>query len=290
MTRAGARAGRDVHPLARVVHAVLFRAATSCAAGRSGGWRASRRPRCSSAAIRSSRSRPRRRRLRPAAQARYLQRALLWCKPDGTRRAPSTARCTWCRSASTCRSSRCCSSPGRSSERSPTSPRSPPAPMPVLLPVGSHMASTAICYEVIYPNLIRRFVLDGSELLTTITNDAWYGRSSAAVSALGPGVDARDRAGTLSGAGGQHRHQRLRRSVRPLMAKIGAVRDAPSSSRICGSSTDRTIYSRIGDLVPGSARGTDRRWLVDASDGLHGIGSHCTEQRYSVGCPALIQP
>ena len=51
---------------------------------------------------------------------------------------------------------------------------------PVLLPVGGHTASTAICYEVIYPDLIRRFVLDGSELLTTITNDAWYGRSSAA--------------------------------------------------------------------------------------------------------------
>jgi apolipoprotein N-acyltransferase len=50
----------------------------------------------------------------------------------------------------------------------------------VMLPVGGHLASTAICYEVIFASLIRRFVLDGSELLTTITNDAWYGRSSAA--------------------------------------------------------------------------------------------------------------
>ena len=44
----------------------------------------------------------------------------------------------------------------------------------------SRCVSTAICYEVIYGSLIRRFVRDGSELLTTITNDAWYGRSSAA--------------------------------------------------------------------------------------------------------------
>jgi apolipoprotein N-acyltransferase len=51
---------------------------------------------------------------------------------------------------------------------------------PVLLPVGGHYASTAICYEVIYGSLMRRFVTEGSELLTTITNDAWYGRSSAA--------------------------------------------------------------------------------------------------------------
>ncbi len=55
-----------------------------------------------------------------------------------------------------------------------------PGQAPVLLPVGDHHISTAICYEVIYGSLIRRFVRDGSELLTTITNDAWYGRSSAA--------------------------------------------------------------------------------------------------------------
>jgi len=47
------------------------------------------------------------------------------------------------------------------------------------LPVGGGRISTAICYEVVYPALIREGVLDGSELLTTITNDAWFGRSSA---------------------------------------------------------------------------------------------------------------
>jgi apolipoprotein N-acyltransferase len=49
----------------------------------------------------------------------------------------------------------------------------------VLLPVGNHMISTAICYEVVYPDLVRRFVAGGSELLTTITNDAWFGATSA---------------------------------------------------------------------------------------------------------------
>ena len=48
-----------------------------------------------------------------------------------------------------------------------------------MLPVGPHLVSTAICYEIIYPGLIQRFVSGGSELLTTITNDAWYGHSSA---------------------------------------------------------------------------------------------------------------
>jgi apolipoprotein N-acyltransferase len=49
----------------------------------------------------------------------------------------------------------------------------------VMLPVDSHLASTAICYEVVYPSLVRQAVEAGSELLTTITNDGWYGHSSA---------------------------------------------------------------------------------------------------------------
>jgi apolipoprotein N-acyltransferase len=49
----------------------------------------------------------------------------------------------------------------------------------VMLPVAAHTASTAICYEVVYPSLVREAVLAGSELLTTITNDGWYGHSSA---------------------------------------------------------------------------------------------------------------
>jgi apolipoprotein N-acyltransferase len=49
----------------------------------------------------------------------------------------------------------------------------------VLLPVAGHHAATAICYEVIYSSLMRSFVTHGSELLTTITNDAWYGLTSA---------------------------------------------------------------------------------------------------------------
>jgi apolipoprotein N-acyltransferase len=48
-----------------------------------------------------------------------------------------------------------------------------------LLPIGGHRISTAICYEVVYPDLVRQFVTGGSELLTTITNDAWFGETSA---------------------------------------------------------------------------------------------------------------
>lgn len=54
-----------------------------------------------------------------------------------------------------------------------------PGTKAVVLPVDGHSASVAICYEIVYPNLVRQFVRGGSQLLTTITNDAWFGPTSA---------------------------------------------------------------------------------------------------------------
>jgi len=39
--------------------------------------------------------------------------------------------------------------------------------------------STVICYEIIFPDLVRRFVDNGASVITTITNDAWFGRTAA---------------------------------------------------------------------------------------------------------------
>lgn len=49
----------------------------------------------------------------------------------------------------------------------------------VLLPTRHGAISTAICYEIVFPRLVGESVRRGSRLLTTITNDAWYGHSSA---------------------------------------------------------------------------------------------------------------
>ena len=52
-------------------------------------------------------------------------------------------------------------------------------PGPRVLMMDEQPVSAAICYEIIYPELVRGFVTRGSRLLTTVTNDAWYGRSAA---------------------------------------------------------------------------------------------------------------
>ena len=48
-----------------------------------------------------------------------------------------------------------------------------------VLPVGDRRLSVAVCYEVVFPWHGLLAARTGSELLTTITNDAWYGTTSA---------------------------------------------------------------------------------------------------------------
>jgi len=45
--------------------------------------------------------------------------------------------------------------------------------------VEGRRVSASICYEAIFPDLLRAFTARGSQLLVNVTNDAWYGRSSA---------------------------------------------------------------------------------------------------------------
>jgi apolipoprotein N-acyltransferase len=50
---------------------------------------------------------------------------------------------------------------------------------PVVFHTGRGNFGTLICYEGIFPGLTRRFVAGGADFLVNVTNDAWFGRTSA---------------------------------------------------------------------------------------------------------------
>ena len=118
----------------------------------------------------------------------------------------------------------------------------------IMLPVGAHKASTAICYEVVYPSLVRDAVNGGSELLTTITNDAWYGHSSApfqhfamaSMRAIEHGRYLARAANTgISGVIDPYGRVVARSAIFEQVSLVQEVRFL----------TGRTIYSAIGDVV-----------------------------------------
>jgi apolipoprotein N-acyltransferase len=115
------------------------------------------------------------------------------------------------------------------------------------LPAGRF--STFICYEAVFPGEVRQFVLNGAGLLINLSNDGWFGRSSAPAQSL---QMARVRAV-------EERRWLLRDtnngytvSVDPygrIVARMGVdVRgelDAPYAFR-----SDESMYTRWGDWLP----------------------------------------
>ena len=117
-----------------------------------------------------------------------------------------------------------------------------------MMPVHGHMVSTAICYEVVYPHLMRDGVRAGSELLTTITNDAWYGETSApfqhfelaAMRAIEQGRYLARAANTgISGIVDPYGRVVTRTNLFETTTVIGEVRFIQ----------EHTLYARIGDLA-----------------------------------------
>lgn len=48
-----------------------------------------------------------------------------------------------------------------------------------IVEIGDHPANAIICFEAVFPGLVRQFVGKGSQLIVNLTNDGWYGRSAA---------------------------------------------------------------------------------------------------------------
>jgi apolipoprotein N-acyltransferase len=118
---------------------------------------------------------------------------------------------------------------------------------PALLPVDGHALSVSICYEVIYPDLVRGFVRRGSELLTTITNDAWFGRTSAPYQHF-------EQASVRAIEEGRYLVRSANTGVSGIVDPYGRVRERSSifePAVIVGDArmlTASTIYTQVGDV------------------------------------------
>jgi apolipoprotein N-acyltransferase len=129
------------------------------------------------------------------------------------------------------------------------------------LPLQNHRLGVLICYEVIFPELAREYVRQGSDLLVNITNDAWFGKSSAPwqhlamaqfraienrvwlARAANTGVSA-----FISPSGRIIQHSEL---FEPAFL-VGEV----------GLGAEPHLYSHVGDLVPGAFLLISLLWLL----------------------------
>ena len=111
-----------------------------------------------------------------------------------------------------------------------------------------------ICYELLFPDLMRRFAGDGAQALLAITNDAWYGRTGAphqflvmtamraAESRLWTARAANTGISALIDARGQVREQ----------TEIFERRILVGDLRLAKPDAEPTFYVRHGDVFAGA--------------------------------------
>ena len=119
----------------------------------------------------------------------------------------------------------------------------------VVVPSEGLSVGTGICYEMIFPELVRRFPGRGADLLANLTNDAWFGTSSGPyqhfqmavlravenrrylVRAANTGISA------IVDPRGRILVRTRLEETRVLTGKVSPVRS-------------RTVYTRAGDVFP----------------------------------------
>jgi apolipoprotein N-acyltransferase len=116
-----------------------------------------------------------------------------------------------------------------------------------ILAIGDRPANAIICFEAVFPGLVRRFVQNGSQLIVNLTNDGWYGDSAAPYQHL---AIARLRAV-------ENRRYFLRSTNSGISAVIeptGRIQSSTGVLReaVCKGNFDfiaqTTLYTRYGDV------------------------------------------
>jgi apolipoprotein N-acyltransferase len=127
-----------------------------------------------------------------------------------------------------------------------------PGEEPVVFNADGRRVSVAICYEAIYPTVARAFVERGSQLLATITNDAWFGWSSAASQHF-------EQAGLRAVEEGRYVVRAANTGISGAIDPYGRVLARTGMFQPVAIAVDvrlineRTIYSRVGDVMAWAA-------------------------------------
>jgi apolipoprotein N-acyltransferase len=129
------------------------------------------------------------------------------------------------------------------------------------LPLNGHKLGVLVCYEAIFPELAREWVRQGSGLLVNITNDAWFGNSSAPWQHLAMvrfrAVENRVWIARAANTG-----------ISAFVAPSGRLHAAtslfvPASATVeVGLGARPGLYARMGDLIPGLFIVISVLWLV----------------------------
>jgi apolipoprotein N-acyltransferase len=129
-----------------------------------------------------------------------------------------------------------------------------------IVPLPGAPFGTVICYEVIFPELFRGFVVRGASFMANITNDAWFGETSGPWQHLGMvslrAVEHRVAIARAANTGVSAFVEPTGRigPMLPLLERGVLHRSIPLRARA-------TLYTRLGD------------WLVYACAGLGAIGA-----------------
>ena len=129
------------------------------------------------------------------------------------------------------------------------------------LPLRDRRLGVLVCYEVIFPELARDYVRLGSDLLVNITNDAWFGRSSAPWQhlAMSRFRAVENRVWVVRAAN---------TGITAFIAPSGRVsqqtalfEEAFLADQV-GLGARPGLYSRMGDMIPGLLLVISLAWLV----------------------------
>ena len=113
---------------------------------------------------------------------------------------------------------------------------------------AGYKIGVSICYEIIFPDLIRQAVKNGANFLVNITNDAWFGKSAASYQHMSMGalraVENRVpivRAANTGISGTIEATGKLRNETKLFVEDVLITQISPATS-------GKTFYSLNGDI------------------------------------------